>query len=447
MNAPRQTLGVLGGMGPSATAEFLRLLAAHVPGTADQQHPRIVMLSDPSVPDRTAALLGGLEAPLPPIRDGLATLTAWGADVLAVPCNTAHVYIDRLRGQLDVPLVHIVEETLRKAMRTAPGGGWLAATTGTVVSGLYQRRAEALGYRLLLPDAATQEAVHYAATLVKANRTAEAGHLFGTVVRPTTRERQPMTLRAHPRRTRRGAWTARMRAARGEPAGRVVVFPHGGAGPNALMPLLACLPESLDLLGVTLPGRERRSGESYQDMPGDPAAVVAAIVEELVGLPARPTVFFGHSMGVAVAVATALAEPALCDGIVISSHPPRGARVERAGEFDESTLLDIIRLGGGTPPAILDNAMWRAHVVGVLRSDLTLGARLVRRNLLGRLSAPLTVLGGDRDELVGTRELTGWAARTEASTRLRVYPGGHFYLLDDANRDDVAAEIVTATTP
>jgi aspartate racemase len=196
MRAPRQTLGVLGGMGPSATAEFLRLLAARVPGTADQHHPRIVMLSDPSIPDRTAAVLEGGDAPLPPIRDGLATLARWGADLLVVPCNTAHVYIDRLRGRLAVPLIHIVDATLGEAMRRSPEGGWLAATTGTVVSGLYQRRAEALGYRLLLPDGESQNAVHDAAVLVKANRTDEAGKLFGTVARALWRRRRLPVLAA-----------------------------------------------------------------------------------------------------------------------------------------------------------------------------------------------------------------------------------------------------------
>jgi aspartate racemase len=190
------TLGVLGGMGPSATAEFLRLLAVRVPAETDQQHPRIVMLSDPTVPDRTAALLAGDHAPLRPIRDGLLTLQRWGADLLAVPCNTAHAFIDRLRGELSVPVVHIVEETLRQAMALSPAGGWLTATTGTVFSGLYQQRAQLLGYRLLVPDRAVQHAIHEAVTLVKANRSAEAGRTFAPAVRALWRRRQLPVLAA-----------------------------------------------------------------------------------------------------------------------------------------------------------------------------------------------------------------------------------------------------------
>ncbi|MFF8867316.1 aspartate/glutamate racemase family protein [Streptomyces sp. NPDC015139] len=188
--APGGTLGVLGGMGPAATAEFLRLLAARVPAADDQHHPRIVMLSDPSVPDRSTALTAGSDAPLPALREGLATLVRWGADLLAVPCNTAHVYIDRIRAELPVPLVHIVDATLRAAMALSPEGGWLAATTGTVASGLYQRRAAELGYRLLVPGPAAQASIHRAAVLVKAGRTGQAGQLLASALRPLWRRQQ-----------------------------------------------------------------------------------------------------------------------------------------------------------------------------------------------------------------------------------------------------------------
>ncbi|GBQ03540.1 amino acid racemase [Streptomyces spongiicola] len=193
---PAGTLGVLGGMGPAATAEFLRLLAARVPAADDQHHPRIVMLSDPSVPDRSTALLEGGDAPLPAIRKGLATLARWGADLLAVPCNTAHVYIDRIRAELPVPVVHIVDATLRAAMALSPEGGWLAATTGTVASGLYQRRAAELGYRLAVPGPAVRARIHHAAVLVKAGRTDEGGRLLASAVRPLWREERLPVLTA-----------------------------------------------------------------------------------------------------------------------------------------------------------------------------------------------------------------------------------------------------------
>ncbi|MER7769869.1 amino acid racemase [Kitasatospora sp. NPDC096140] len=180
--APARTLGVLGGMGPAATAEFLRLLSLAVPAQSDQEHPRIVMLSEPGIPERTGAILAGSDEPLLPIRNALEQLVAWGADLLVVPCNTAHAFIDRLQGLLPVPLVHIADATLRAAMRTSPAGGWLAATTGTVHSGIYQRRAAELGYRLLIPEEPLRSEIHRAGVLVKANRLAEGGTVLASAV-------------------------------------------------------------------------------------------------------------------------------------------------------------------------------------------------------------------------------------------------------------------------
>lgn len=193
MRAPRDTLGVLGGMGPLATAEFLRSLAVSAPATTDQQHPRVLLLSEPAIPDRTEAVLAGDDAPLPALESGLRTLARWGADLLVVPCNTAHVYLDRLRGRLPVPVMDIVDATLREAMRVSPAGGWLAASTGTVASGLYQRRARALGYRVLVPDGAHRDAIHAAAVRVKANDVADAGdELRGAMRSLWQRARLPM---------------------------------------------------------------------------------------------------------------------------------------------------------------------------------------------------------------------------------------------------------------
>jgi aspartate racemase len=176
--APSLTLGVFGGMGPAASAQFMHDLAVAVPACRDQDHPRVIMLSDPRVPDRTQAILDGSDAPLAPIRAGLLTLASWGADLLAVPCNTAHVFVDTIAGELPVPLVHIVDATLAQAAQRSPDGAWLAATTGTVTSGLYQRKAAAIGYRLRVPDPAIQEQIHETALLVKANHIAAAADRF-----------------------------------------------------------------------------------------------------------------------------------------------------------------------------------------------------------------------------------------------------------------------------
>lgn len=169
-----KTLGVLGGMDPAATAEFLRLLSAWAPAKSDQEHPRVLLLSDPRIPDRSTAVLSGNGDPTPRLKDGLLMLADCGANLLALVCNTAHVFIDRFQEDLPVPLVHIVEATLGEAQRRSPEGGWLVATSGTRATGIYQDRAKRLGCPLCVPDDEVQDAIQQVIALVKTNRVAEA---------------------------------------------------------------------------------------------------------------------------------------------------------------------------------------------------------------------------------------------------------------------------------
>ena len=184
-----KTLGVLGGMGPAAAAEFLRLMAERAPVSKDQEHAPLYLLSDPGVPDRSSAILGVGEDPAERLKKNLLTLAGWGADLLAVPCNTAHFFIDRFRGELPVPFVHIIEETVKAASAMSPAGAWLLATRGTMDSGLYQRRAKETGYTFYEPAMDVQEQVQESINLVKSNRKAEGGALLRAVVLKLWEER------------------------------------------------------------------------------------------------------------------------------------------------------------------------------------------------------------------------------------------------------------------
>ncbi|WP_380227974.1 thioesterase II family protein [Kitasatospora misakiensis] len=236
------------------------------------------------------------------------------------------------------------------------------------------------------------------------------------------------------------SWTTTLRhPARGAPLGRVVVLAHSGAGPNALLPMLRHLPDAYELVGVTLPGRERRFGDDVPDAPPEPAAVVDAALRELHRLPRLPTVHFGHSLGAALAAALTLAAPDLCEGLVLSAHPA-GPPAERATDWPEQELLDIIRLGGGTPAEVLREPFLREHVLAVLRHDLTLGQRLAEEITGREIPVPVCVLAGEDDELVDVEQLARWQHQAVAGYSQRVFPGGHFFLLDDDNAPAVAAE-------
>ncbi|MFE0135199.1 thioesterase II family protein [Streptomyces sp. NPDC059037] len=236
-------------------------------------------------------------------------------------------------------------------------------------------------------------------------------------------------------------WIAHMRERPRQPAGRVIVFPHSGAGPNALLPFVERLPGAYEVLGVTLPGRERRFGETAEVAPSE---LVAGLQQELSALDSCPTVFLGHSLGASIAVALALAEPALCSALLVSAQLPGGSQIERPAVWDEADLLRIVDLGGGTPGELLADPTWRDHVLQLLRTDLQLGAQLGRQNLEGVLRVPLTVLGGAEDRLVSADRLASWQAHSTSDVQVKILPGGHFYLLDPANADAVAAEISAA---
>jgi len=176
------TLGVLGGLGPAAGVEFLRLFTDGWPATRDQDHPRVILLSEPAIPDRTAALRGAGPEPTPYLRKALDQLVAWGADLLAVPCNTAFAFIDEFSATIPVPLVHTVAGTLKAAQRRAPTGAWLLATDGCLISGVYERHAEERGYPLRKPDPGVSRRVHECIEMAKADRFADATRVFDEVL-------------------------------------------------------------------------------------------------------------------------------------------------------------------------------------------------------------------------------------------------------------------------
>ena len=175
-------LGVLGGMGPAAAADFMRVLAERTPATKDQEHPRTILYSHTAIPDRTSFLLGKGPDPTEYIKDGLNTLIGWGADYLCVTCNTAHYFVDTFRDEIKKPIIHIVDETIRKCADVSPKGAWLTATLGTMRTGLYQKHAAECGYNFLIPSEELQVEIHEATDIVKAGKHKEAGEKFRAIV-------------------------------------------------------------------------------------------------------------------------------------------------------------------------------------------------------------------------------------------------------------------------
>jgi aspartate racemase len=147
-------LGVLGGMGPLASAQFMVRLTLLAPASRDQEHIPAVLWSDPRVPDRTAARLGTGEDPLPALVRGLRGLEAAGCGAVAIPCNTAHGWYDAMQEATRLPILHIVDAAETELLRlgVTPGRIGVMGTSGTLAMRLYQRRLEARGWDCLVPS-------------------------------------------------------------------------------------------------------------------------------------------------------------------------------------------------------------------------------------------------------------------------------------------------------
>ncbi|MDH5534041.1 MAG: amino acid racemase [Betaproteobacteria bacterium] len=182
-------LGVLGGMGPLATVDFLEKLIAETPAERDADHVPVVVYSVPQIPDRPAAILAGAQSPLPAMLAGIRTLTRAGASRIAIPCNTAHYWYDDLAREAGVPIVHIADATCEAlaGRGLAASAVGLIATKGTIAAGFFQQRLAARGLRVLLNSEADQnECVLPAIAAVKRNN---LGAAFDLAVRACERLR------------------------------------------------------------------------------------------------------------------------------------------------------------------------------------------------------------------------------------------------------------------
>jgi aspartate racemase len=163
-------LGVLGGLGPAATVDFLDKLVRLTPARRDQEHIPVVLYCQPRTPDRSAAILNGGPSPLPWLVEGVARLAQAGARVLAIPCNSSHHWFQDLQAAAPVPILHIADAALAAlaAGDGPPGPVAVLATRGTLASGFYQRRLAAAGHPWLEPGEPVQAAVDDAIRAVKA---------------------------------------------------------------------------------------------------------------------------------------------------------------------------------------------------------------------------------------------------------------------------------------
>lgn len=178
-------IGVLGGMGPVATADFFHKVLVETHASCDEDHVPLLIQSDPRIPPRPAAILHGAESPLAVLLAGRDRLVNAGAQALAMPCNTAHFWFDDLAKDCPVPFLSIVDASCEElAAKAAPGAQvGVIGTRATLGAKLFEAPLSKLGYTAAQPT--EQEMVEWVLPgiqLVKAGRTVEGGHLIEQAV-------------------------------------------------------------------------------------------------------------------------------------------------------------------------------------------------------------------------------------------------------------------------
>ena len=152
-----KTLGIIGGMGPVATYDLARKIVDRTDAAKDQEHIRVLIDCNTNIPDRTAAILYGGEDPLPAMAESAVKLASIGAEVLMMPCNTAHYFYDGVCAAADVPVLHMPRLTAERVAEQGYKRAGILATKGTIASGIYRKALEERGIEAVDPGEAGQD--------------------------------------------------------------------------------------------------------------------------------------------------------------------------------------------------------------------------------------------------------------------------------------------------
>lgn len=166
-------VGVVGGVGPAATVDFLKKIVLATDAERDQDHIKLVVEQNPQIPDRTESLVNEGPDPTLALYATCKKLERAGAQIITIPCNTAHAYVDRIQRHLDVPIMNILTEAARYVATLRPEIRKVAilATNGTIASQLYQTALRAQGLDPIIPLPSDQDRIMdaiYGSTGVKA---------------------------------------------------------------------------------------------------------------------------------------------------------------------------------------------------------------------------------------------------------------------------------------
>lgn len=152
-------IGILGGMGPSATLHLFELIIRLTKAEKDQEHITTIIYNNPATPDRTDAIFNRGPSPVEELIKGAVNLEKAGADFILMPCVTAHHFLNQVEKEVEIEFVHLLRETLDYILGY-PGNLkriGLIATTGTIKTRLFQDMFEKSGLQIVVPGPHAQE--------------------------------------------------------------------------------------------------------------------------------------------------------------------------------------------------------------------------------------------------------------------------------------------------
>ena len=154
----KKTIGIIGGMGPLATADLFRKIAVNTKATTDQEHIKILIDNNTDIPDRTEAIVNNGKSPLPQLIKSAMSLWVMGADMLVMPCNTAHFFLPELQKSIDIPIISMVEVTAVALRNRGVKKVGLMATSGTLSGGVYNDTLGRYGLEIV-PHSSGEQAI------------------------------------------------------------------------------------------------------------------------------------------------------------------------------------------------------------------------------------------------------------------------------------------------